>query len=63
MCCPAAFVLAALQADADSGVLQDKFQSGQLGLEQFTEQYFQARAAHHVLDLKRQTAEHSMYSS
>jgi hypothetical protein len=44
-------------ADAASGAVSAAFLAGTLPLEQFAEQYVDARAAHHALDLKRQAAE------
>ncbi|GBF95927.1 hypothetical protein Rsub_08050 [Raphidocelis subcapitata] len=45
------------EADAASAALGAAFLAGQLPLEQFLEQYVDARARHHALDLKRQAAE------
>jgi hypothetical protein len=48
---------AVCEADSASGALGAAFLAGQLPLEQFLEQYVEARAQHHALDLKRQAAE------
>ncbi|GLC42986.1 hypothetical protein PLESTB_000279400 [Pleodorina starrii] len=48
------------KSDAASDDLLERFQTGSLPVETFVEQYVAAREAFHVIDLKRQAAEHSM---
>lgn len=46
------------EADAASSALSTAFLGGQVPLDQFVDEYVELRARHHVLDLKRQAAEH-----
>jgi len=46
------------EADAASGTLASSFLAGEALLEDFLRQYVEVRTRHHVLDLKRQAAEH-----
>lgn len=45
-------------ADTASAAVANDFMSGDLLLEQFVRQHVELRTQHHVLDLKRQAAEH-----
>jgi len=59
-------LLGALVADTDklddaSSALQDQYQSGAMSLDAFVDAYTASRVAFHILDLKRQTSEQSMY--
>lgn len=51
------------QADQLSEELLDSFQGGSMTLEQLVEQYSAKREAFHVIDIKRQAAEHHMFSA
>jgi hypothetical protein len=47
------------QADAAADEVLERFQTGNLAVEAFVDQYVTARENFHIIDLKRQAAEHS----
>ena len=60
---PPPLAVRAPQADQLSDELLDSFQGGSMTLEQLVEQYSTKREAFHVMDIKRQAAEHHMFSA
>lgn len=48
------------QADAECDDLLECFQTGGLSVQAFVDQYVAAREGFHIIDMKRQAAEHSM---